>query len=496
MAESICSCCKLLGKPPAQINFIIVTGQPNTLIYPRTKNLLRTYSEISSYENDVRLTDYESLITISTQLFKQQNNSPAVVDQLVSTKTCCQGFTTIPVEIDETSNKPRLDDVEEDIRNLLGSKSDSVTEEPAAKTVPFSWVMIGDFACLEPEFLKIFLRLSDENSFQLTFSYTILCFLVDEQRLFENWFFQDLPINDYQSNAYPEYEYAVNNLFNFLKTSKSLQRNTLLINEGAYTTDHELQRLLQSIYREGSSSYRANNDQHRNRMANLLSPRRRTMRDVRFVRNNLQRSYNRPVEDRLRLLLYQLKERTTLNAMNAARQVCYIVLDEFQRMNDEEKRVYKRQLILGFGKNDVEHSNTITAQLVYLALHLLSTSDDTLIPLIYSIVRAIRRLSVHYIFRHHLFNHTPVIFQLSLLLITRRQYPLTLAGLRLCTCILDADQIEHKYALEYLKHDQSSARKVLDAIRWLLSPYLDLEKLWREERNREKKDEENSEHSE
>ena len=496
MAESICSCCKLLGKPSAQVNFIIVTGQPDTLIYPRMKNLLRTYSEISSYENDVRLTDYESLINISAQLFKQQNNSPAAVDQEVSTKTCCQGFTTIPVEIDQTSNKPRLDDVEEDIRNLLGSKSDTVTEESAAKTVPFSWVMIGDFVCLHPEFLKIFLRLSDENSFLLTFSFTILCFLVDEQRLFENWFFRDLPINDYQSNTYPAYEYAINNLFDFLNSSKSLQRNTLLINEGDFTTDNELQRLLQSIYREGSSGYRANNDRHRNRMAYLLSPRRRTMRDVRFVRNNLQRSYNRPVEDRLRPLLDQLKERTTSNAMNAARQISYIVLDEFQRMNDEEKRVYKRQLLLGFGKNDVEHSNTVTAQLVHLALHLLSTSDDTLIPLIYSILRVIRRLSVHYIFRHQLFNHTPEIFQLSLLLITRRQYPLTLVGLRLCTSILDADQIEHKYALEYLEHDQSGARKVLDAIRWLLSPYLDLEKLWREEQNREKKDEESSEHSE
>lgn len=496
MAESICSCCKLLGKPPAQVNFIVVTGQPNTLIYPRMKNLLRTYSEISSYENDVRLTDYESLNTISAQLFKQQTHSPAV-DEQVSNKTCCQGFTTIQVEIDEAANKPRLDDVEEDIRDLLGSKSDSVTEEEAVpKPVPFSWVMISSSVCSEPEFLKIFLRLSDEKSFALTFSFTILCFLVDEQRLFENWFFEDLPIRDYQSNTYPAYEYAVKDFFIFLKSSKFLQKHTLLMNEGHFTTDTELQRLLQSLYHEGSSDYRANNDRYRNQMSYLLCPRRRTMRDVRYVRNNLQKFYNGPVEDRLRPLLEQLKERTTPNAMNAARQITHIVLDEFQRMNDEEKRVYKRQLMLGFGENDVEESNTVTAQLVHLALHLLSTNDDTLMPLIYSIVRVIRRLGVHYIFRHHLFNHTPEIFQLSLLLIIRRQYPLTLAGLRLCTCILDADQIEHKYALEYLKHDPSCARKVLDAITWLLSPYIELEKLWKEERNRKGKDEESSEHSE
>lgn len=495
MVESLCSCCKLLGKPPAEINFILVAGQPNNLICPRVKNLLRTYSETSSYEDDVRFTDYESLMSISNQLFNQSKNSPTI-EKGISTKTCCQGITMMIVDVDNESNTIQLDDFQENIRDLLGLKTDRTPEETDAKSVPFTWIMISGFECFEPAVLELFLRLTNENSFLFTFSFTVLCFLVDEQQLFKNWFFQDLPIDNYQSETYPEYEHRVKDFFKLLNSSKTLQERTLLMNEQHFPTDNDLQKLLQSIYCSNSSNYRANNDGHRLNMAKLLVPRRRTMRDVRTVRTNLQRSFNRPTEDRLKPLLDSLKARTTPAALNAARQISQIVLDEFGRMNDEAKRVYKRQLMLGNGKNDVEFSNTITAQLIYLALHLLETSDDSLTPLIYSVILVIRRLSGHFIFRHQLFNHTPDIFRLSLLLIDRRQYSHTLSGLRLCSMILDGDQIEHKYGLMYLKHDPISARKILDAIKWLLTPYLDLKKLlWKEERNREETKEENSEHS-
>jgi hypothetical protein len=96
------------------------------------------------------------------------------------------------------------------------------------------------------------------------------------------------------------------------------------------------------------------------------------------------------------------------------------------------------------------------------------------------------RLAGHFIFRHELFNNTPEIYTLSLLLVSQRQYALTLSGLRLCTTILNGDQNEHKYAIAYLTHDGLSARKILDAIKWLLSPYLTLETLWKEEKEKVK----------
>jgi hypothetical protein len=74
---------------------------------------------------------------------------------------------------------------------------------------------------------------------------------------------------------------------------------------------------------------------------------------------------------------------------------------------------------------------------------------------------------------------------LSLSLISQRQYALTLSGLRLCLTILDGDRTEYKYAMAYLAHETSSARKILDAIHWLLSPYLTLENLWKKEEEEE-----------
>jgi len=487
MTESLCSCCKLFGKPPARINFIISTGLSDSLVHGRIKHLVKNYSESSSFKNDICLTNYGTLMGISDQLFNRQGDSSSI-DEAISAaaQTCCHGFTTIPIDIDDISDSSQLDLFRKDILDFLDSTADSTTEEQNTKSQSASWIMISDSMCLEPAFLNVFLQLSDQNSSLLRFTLTVLCFLVNEQRLFENWFFQDLPVQDYHSNTYPKYEREIKKFFWFLNSSKYLQQNTLLINEEDVLTDDKLQKLLQDIFRNESSKLRANNDKLRCGMAKLLLPRRRTVRDVRNVRSNLRRFYIEDVENRLKPLFNDLQQTTT--AANAARQISHIVLDDFDRMNDEELRVYKRQLILGFKFDDAKHSNTIAAQLVHYALHLLSNNDETSTPLIYSIILVICRLGTHFIFRHELFSNTPEIYTLSLLLVSQRQYALTLSGLRLCTTILKGDQNEHKYAMAYLKHDPLSARKILDAIKWLLSPYLTLKNLWKEEKEKEKED--------
>ncbi|CAF1337053.1 unnamed protein product [Rotaria sordida] len=216
-------------------------------------------------------------------------------------------------------------------------------------------------------------------------------------------------------------------------------------------------------------------------MAKLLVYRPRTIHAVKSFRKDLQKSYNPTVKNRLRPLLNNLKQKTTVAAAAAARQIIHLVLDEFKRMNKEEKRIYERQLTLGLEDNDVKSSNTITAQLVHYALYLLKSDNDKLMSLIYSIILVICKLGVHFIFRHELFKSTPEIYTLSLLLISTQQYALTLSGLRLCVTILNGDEIEHKYALAYSQHDTSSVRKILDAIKWLLSPYITLKNLWKKE---------------
>ncbi|CAF5062856.1 unnamed protein product, partial [Rotaria sp. Silwood1] len=147
-------------------------------------------------------------------------------------------------------------------------------------------------------------------------------------------------------------------------------------------------------------------------------------------------------------------------------------------MSVEERRPYFRQLMCGVRSTDARNSNTITAQMIHYALRLLENYQDASVPLIYSITLTICRLSCHFIFRHELFNNTPEIYTLSMLLVTQRHYALTIGGLRLCSMILDADLNEHKYAIAYLKHDPLASRKILDAIKWLLSPYTHLQTLW------------------
>ncbi|CAF4369994.1 unnamed protein product, partial [Adineta steineri] len=194
--------------------------------------------------------------------------------------------------------------------------------------------MLDGSACLEPPVLSIFSRLQNHSSPLLNFSLTILCFLVDEQRLFENWLNQNISIHDYQSNTYPKYERLMNNFFPLLNSSTYLQQNTLLIEEQTVLTDHELQTLIKNLYHNKSTKYRATNVQLRHNMAKLLSPRQRTVRDIRNVRSNLQKNYDQFIKNRLRPLFNELQQSQT--AASAARQIVNIVLNEFERMNEEE----------------------------------------------------------------------------------------------------------------------------------------------------------------
>jgi hypothetical protein len=69
------------------------------------------------------------------------------------------------------------------------------------------------------------------------------------------------------------------------------------------------------------------------------------------------------------------------------------------------------------------------------------------------------------------------------LLIKQRKYALTLSGIRLCVTIIESDQIEYKYTKAYLEHDSSAVRHILNAIKWLLSPFLTLKSAWEKENN-------------
>ncbi|CAM4985722.1 unnamed protein product [Rotaria socialis] len=487
MTESLCWCCKLFGKASRRINFIIVTGAAHSLIYERVKCIFRNDSYISSSTDGIRLRDYKTLTDINDTLFNDGNHSSSI-DQAVSTpmEACCNGSTVMPNDIEDVSNSLQLDTFKKQMIELLRSKVEEKSKERRSK----SWILLSGSIFLEPPLLNIFLQFTALNSLSSSFTLTVLCFLVKEARLFENWLPHHRSIQDYQEHTFREYDTHIRNFFLLLNSSKYLQDNTLLVDEGTILNDSTLQALMQGLFRKESSKYRASDKQLLADMAKLLSPVQRTIRDIFVTRRDLKSHYHRRAKIRLEPLFHDLQQSSA--AVNAARQIANIVLDDFKCMNDGELKAYRKLCVCGFQNHDLENGNTIAAQLVHLAVYLLkNNNDDGSIPLIYSIVLAICEIGAHFYLRHDLFNHTSEIYTLSLLLVSQRQYPLTLSGLRLCNTILKADQNEYKYVTNYLTHDALTARKILNAIIWLLSPYQTLKKIWEES----KEEQENEYHA-
>ncbi|CAF2139422.1 unnamed protein product [Rotaria magnacalcarata] len=487
MTESLCWYCKLFGKPSRRINFIIVTGAAHSLIYERVKCIFRNDSYISSSTDGIRLRDYKTLTDINDKLFNDGNHSSSI-DQAVSTpmEACCNGSTVMPNDIEDVSNSLQLNTFKKQMIELLRSKVEEKSKERRSK----SWILLSGSIFLEPPLLNIFLQFTALNSLSSSFTLTVLCFLVKEARLFENWLPHHRSIQDYQEHTFREYDTHIRNFFLLLNSSKYLQDNTLLVDEGTILNDSTLQALMQGLFRKESSKYRASDKQLRADMAKLLSPVQRTIRDIFVTRRDLKSHYHRRAKIRLEPLFHDLQQSSA--AVNAARQIANIVLDDFKCMNDGELKAYRKLCVCGFQNHDLENGNTIAAQLVHLAVYLLkNNNDDGSIPLIYSIVLAICEIGAHFYLRHDLFNHTPEIYTLSLLLVSQRQYPITLSGLRLCNTILKADQNEYKYVTNYLTHDPLTARKILNAIIWLLSPNQTLKKIWEES----KEEQENEYHA-
>ena len=469
MSENVCSCCQLFGKPPARVNFIVATGVPSKFLYRRIRHVIRHYSDKETSIKDEDLTNHNVLKEVADELFHLENKTNLNESTEVSkTDECCHGFSTEEVTIEDETDQARLETVERHILNLLTPKEKPSDETQNLDDESPTWIIFYKSECLQPVFLNIFLRIRERNDSLYDFTLKILCFCVDEQRFFENWIFTEETIQNYDEKC-PIYEKRIGKFFELLNSSIPLQKATLLFKENENLDDDRLREILRNIFRRESSNNAATNNQWRRTMSELFRRRRRNARDIRNVRNSLQGCYQTRVEQRLKPLLWDLQRTET--AMFTARKVALIVLDEFERINEEELRAYRRQLICG--------SKTIGRELTLYAIRLIENDRIPTVAFLYSIILTICRVASHFYFRHEFFDSTPEIFKLSIALIRQRQYHLTISGLQLCSVIIRADQNEHKYSIAYLKHDSSVARKLMDAILWLFSPFLQLKNKWR-----------------
>ncbi|CAF4224227.1 unnamed protein product, partial [Rotaria sordida] len=164
MADSPCSHCQLFGKPLARINFIIIAGSPDSMVYQRVKHLIRDYAGINSPTRDTNYTNYDSLMNISDQVFNRQTQEEVVdVSKSLSTEKCCHGFEVFPIGINDVLDSAQLQIFKKDILNLLELKADEDVQTKDKIAEPASWIMMNGSVCLEPALLNVLLQLKDEN---------------------------------------------------------------------------------------------------------------------------------------------------------------------------------------------------------------------------------------------------------------------------------------------------------------------------------------------
>ncbi|CAF1278757.1 unnamed protein product [Rotaria sp. Silwood1] len=479
MTDALCSCCQIFGQPKARVNFIILACGPDSVAYQRTTYLLQKYPETNTPIPDSSLTNYDTLMSINSRIHNLRNSVSEIDSSTTdSSDKCCYGFLRFPYCIDNSSDTSEGEMFQKHLLDLLNEKVDKNLQEPPAKVELPSWVLLYGSIYLEPVVLDIFINLKDQNVPLVTNTFAVLGLIVNEKQLFESWLCRNVAFEDYENNTYPKYEQRIEAFFSFLNSSKGLQEHTILIEESQDFNNNELQEILKHLFRQRSSKYSSINSDLRSSMKKLLKYRHRKVIDVKFVRGNLLKSYGENSKIPLESLVTRLKHYDT--AGQAAREVIHLVVNEFTCVNKERKRAYKRQLLCGFNESDPQNSNTVAAQMIFYALRLLQNYDDATVPFLYAIIWVICKMVTHFVFRHELFNNTSEIFTLSLLLVSQQHYALVIGGLHLCSRILNADQNEHKYAGAYLKHDPLTARKILDAIKWLLSPFQQLRKLWDE----------------
>jgi hypothetical protein len=470
ISQSRCSCCRIFGEPSARVNILILTGAPYLLVYKRIELLLENHLNIRTSIENGFLPVYQTLAKTGSNIFntEQQSLLPNRSNAEAVTE-CCHGFRFLSDITDGVSGQDSYESIETFIRENLHQPLPSDGNNKEMRHEPYSWIILHNSIYMEPKILDIFLQLSHTDVSLLTFTFHVVCFLVDENRFFESWIRMKQIIQHYQTNAFPEYQQRVEQFFDKLNTSVSLQQQTFLVEEDAQLTDSKLLQLLQNIFIKNNPTCRACDHTLRSHMKSLLRSKHRTVHNLRTVQSQLHIGYCRQIERQLPAMLVRLCERST--AIYAACDVIYLVLKKFELMDNEELRAYKRFLIFGTGNSDLEYSNTIISQLIHFTLDLLEKHANTLTGLIYASVQTICVLGSHPIFCHDLFRHTPEIYTLSLRLVEQRKYTLTLMGIRLCSTILQADQTEYKYSMAYLENDRLAAKKVLSAILWLLSPY-------------------------
>ncbi|CAF3154178.1 unnamed protein product, partial [Rotaria sp. Silwood2] len=163
MTDSPCSHCQLFGQPLARINFIIIAGSANIMVYQRVKHLIRDYSGTNSPVQNINYTNYDSLMNISDQLFIRQTQEVVDPSKSLSTEKCCHGFEIFPIGISDIPDSAQLQIFKKDILNLLELKANEDAQTKDEIVEPATWIMMNGSVCFEPALLKVFLQLKDEN---------------------------------------------------------------------------------------------------------------------------------------------------------------------------------------------------------------------------------------------------------------------------------------------------------------------------------------------
>lgn len=468
MVESCGPCCRLFGQPPEPVNFIIVTGLPHTRAYKRILSLLKYPDEVVSKKYSRPQDDYPSLVEGSIVLFDSRNENLSRTSRIVShANNTCRGFRVMKYEGCRQSSISNLETLKEEIYDQLKWQS-KMRAEAQCKTRP-TWIVFNQSTCMEREFLNIFLQ--NHRSESVSYSFTVLCILGDEEAVLNNCLSANVTSDEYNLLC-TQYQKQVEDFFTLLESSHILQERTKLIQQNELSTDEQIQRTLYQLPSEVTKPDDATILSWKY-MKNLFMPSRRIASEIRIQPDVSEQRLTSHLES----LQNELQQGTSVE--DSVYRIIDLVLFGFNSMTQSNRNICQRVLILGSNSPSRQwQPNSIASTLIRYALELLDKRDDTKSSLIFNLVRVICILGSYSFDFHKLIDGASKIFTLSLSLISRRDYVLVLVGLKLCATILKSDRLKNKYAIAYLKHDENAVKTIMDAVEWLLSPYGTLKDLW------------------
>lgn len=458
MALGTCSFCNIFGKAKRGLNVIILTGGLSDDFIYESKSLIETHERKSNLDAEYKYTNYATVSANVQAVFqlKPDNELTAHSPNNLSSP-CCRGYEIVEVNSRTfCSEKNRMEQWFH-----TEPRSDNNSDSPP------SWFLFIAPSFSDSEFWKIFINMVRSNP-GLS-NYTVICFLVAEERLFKNAMNDKRTLVDYNDSILTEYKNFIENFFKDLDAFEDLQKNTILVPDDRNPKSDELNFFLKSQYQDFYKNPEQNKN-IRNAFLKSFKPKNKCANDVDTVKSSMTKDYQNYWERIIEQMCCKVE-----NDCETQHQAIQLILYGSHSCTRQERGIIHSLIIRKFKIPESDNSFSLTTQLAIVAIKLINDNDPESVPLIYGIAEAIYKASSQPLCRRHFFDDE-YMYKLNLSLIDQTNHVLAMAGLKLCGIVLSMKVNPDRYAVAYSKYDRLTGKKIIDAVIRLLSPYIDFER--------------------